>query len=282
MLVTAPSARLRRILSLPAFTSRIRVKKLVRRVADRLSFSSVSKLVEWLGRRFSPLGRHAFFDPSALAWIPRIEAGWTVIRDELRVVLREGERIPAFHEISPEQLKITQDDKWKTYMLYAYGQKIAENCRRCPQTVRLLQAIPRMKTAFFSILAPGKHIPEHEGPYGGVLRFHLGLIVPRLKEACRIRVGSDVAHWEEGKSLVFDDTYPHEVWNDTDEERVVLFVDFARPMWFPVSVLNEAMIWLFNRSTYIQHIVGGVEDWNRNQGRGATSEPSVTVGASGS
>jgi len=250
--------------------------KLVVKAANLSFYRILYRPTEWLVRRFSSVGRHPFFDPSEFGWIPRIEAGWTSMRDELRALLRERERIPSFHELSQVQLKITRDDKWKTYWLYACGRKMGENCRRCPETTRLIEAIPGIKTAFFSILAARAHLPEHTGPYAGVLRYHLGLIVPRQKEACRIRVGSDVAHWEEGRSVVFDDTYMHEVWNDTDEERVVLFVDFARPMWFPVSVLNEAMIWLFSRSTYIQHIVGGVEDWNRNQGRGATSEPSVT------
>jgi beta-hydroxylase len=106
----------------------------------------------------------------------------------------------------------------------------------------------------------------------------LGLIVPREKEACRIRVGPEIAHWEEGRSVVFDDTYLHEVWNDTDEERVVLFVDFARPLPFPVSLLNEAMIRLFSRSGYVQEIVENVHEWNRQTGTATTGKPS-DVGA---
>ena len=219
---------------------------------------------EWLIRRCSAVGQQPFFTPSAFAWIPGIEANWTAIRGELRPLLADRVRIPSFHEISPEQLFITQDDKWKTYMLYAYGRKITENCTRCPQTTKLLETIPGMKTAFFSILGPRKHIPEHRGPYNGVLRYHLGLIVPREKEACRIRVDSEVAHWEEGRSVVFDDTYLHEVWNETDEERVVLFVDFTRPLSFPVSALNEAVIRLLSRSRLIQHIVEKVEEWHHH------------------
>jgi beta-hydroxylase len=218
--------------------------------------------MEWLVRRYSSVGQHPFFNPAEFDWIPRMETRWTAIRDELRAVLRDRERIPSFHEISPDQVNITNDDKWKTYWLYAYGRKMPENCSHCPETTRLIEAVPGIKTAFFSILAMGKHIPEHTGPYAGVLRYHLGLIVPRQKEACRIRVGSDVAHWEEGQSVVFDDTYPHEVWNDTDEERVVLFIDFARPLPFFISVLNELTIWLFGRSGFVQDVVENVTDWN--------------------
>jgi len=255
--------------------------RLACRVADRTFSNVLFRPAEWLVRRFSSVGQHPFFDPSEFEWIPHIEAGWTAMRDEVRSLLRKGERIPGFHEISPDQLKITQDDKWKTYMLYMYGRKVAENCARCPETARLIETIPGMKTAFFSILAPRKHLPEHRGPYSGVLRYHLGLIVPHQKEACRIRVDSQVAHWEEGRSVVFDDTYLHEVWNDTDEERVVLFIDFARPLRFPVSALNDAVIRVFGRSGYVQEIVDNVDEWNRQTGPATTAKPPVTARASG-
>ena len=40
-----------------------------------------------------------------------------------------------------------------------------------------------------------------------------------------------------------DDSNEHEVWNDTDSYRVVLFVDFVRPTVFPLSMVNRAIIW---------------------------------------
>jgi aspartyl/asparaginyl beta-hydroxylase (cupin superfamily) len=255
--------------------------KLVVKAADFTFHRILYRPMEWLVRRFSSVGQHQFFDPSQFPWIPRIEAGWTVIRDELRAVLTDRERIPDFEEIAPGNTPGgVRDAKWKSYWLYAYGRKTADNCRSCPETTRLINTIPGIKTAFFSILAPGKHIPEHTGPYAGVLRYHLGLIVARRKEACRIRVGSAVAHWEEGRSVVFDDSYPHEVWNDTDEERVVLFVDFARPLPFPFSVLNEAVIWLASRSVFVQDIVENVDEWNRQIATRKTAEPPVSGRAS--
>lgn len=241
--------------------------KLAVKAAD-LTFNRVLyRPMQWLVRRFSSVGQHQFFDPSEFAWIPRIEAGWSAIRDELNALLSDRERIPSLERIAPVNSPGgAQDGRWKSYWLLAYGRRTADNCRRCPETTRLIDTIPGIKTAFFSILAPGKHIAEHTGPYAGVLRYHLGLVVPRRKEACRIRVGSGLSHWEEGRSVVFDDTYPHEVWNDTDEERVVLFVDFARPLPFPVSVLNEAVIWLASRTAFVQDIVENVDEWNRQAG----------------
>jgi len=255
--------------------------KLVVKAANIAIYRILLRPMEWLVRRFSSVGQHPFFDSSEFAWIPRLEAGWTTIRDELRALLRERGRIPNIQEISPEQLSLTRDDKWKSYWLCAFGRKIADNCRRCPETARLIKAIPAMESAFFSILASGKHLPEHRGIYSGVLRYHLGLVVPARKEVCRIRVDSEVAHWEEGRGFVFDDTYRHEVWNDTDEERVALIIDFARPLPFPLSVLNAAVNWMFGRSGYIQDIVENVQEWNRQTGPGTTG-PSVTARTSGS
>ena len=80
----------------------------------------------------------------------------------------------------------------------------------------------------FSILEPGKHLPPHRGPYNGVLRLHLGLIVPEPREQLGIRVDNDVYRWQEGEAVIFDDAYEHEAWNRTPHTRVVLFVDFRQ------------------------------------------------------
>lgn len=121
-----------------------------------------------------------------------------------------------------------------------------------------------MKTAFFSILESGKHLPHHRGPFKGVLRFHLGLMIPNTPETCGLRVGSEVWHWEEGKSLVFDDTHDHEAWNDSTERRVVLFVDFIRPLPFPLSVVNCLLIWLIGISPFVQDARKNQRNWDSN------------------
>lgn len=193
---------------------------------------------------FTRDGRRTFFDTVDFPWVKEVETEWPLIRAELDVLLRERDKIPNFQDLSHYQSVLTEGDQWKTFVLYGYGHQVEENCRRCPETTRLLAKIPGMKTAMFSILAPHKHIPGHRGPYKGVLRYHLGLLIPD-PEKCRILVGEDVRHWQEGKSLIFDDSHWHEAWNDTDQYRVVLFVDFLRPLPFPLSLLNRAMVWRF-------------------------------------
>ena len=114
-----------------------------------------------------------------------------------------------------------------------------------------------------SILSPRKHILDHRGPYKGVLRYHLGLIVPEDAEACRIRVGDDFRHWEEGRSMIFDDTFNHEVWNDTDETRVVLFVDVMRPLPFPESLINWLIVKVIGLSPFVLDAKRNQEAWER-------------------
>ena len=202
---------------------------------------------------YSLIGDTAFFEPHHFEWVEEIDVNWRLIRKELDELLKYRDDLPNFQDISPDQANYTSpDDLWKTFFMYGYGIKAEKNCQRCPETTRLIEKIPGMKTAFFSILMPGKHIPEHRGPYKGVIRYLLALKVPEPKEKCRIRVGNETRHWEEGKSMIFDDSFPHEAWNETDGVRAVLFLDVMRPMRFPLSFLNELMMKLIAVSPYVQ------------------------------
>lgn len=211
----------------------------------------IRSLVERMIASRFPGGEPAFFDVNEFAWVAEVEAGWKRIHSELVQVLTNRSSIPAFQEVSKDQAVLTEYDHWKTFFLYAYGHRIHQNCMSCPETDRLLSHIPGMKTAMFSILAAGKHIPQHRGPYKGVLRYHLGLIIPQPYESCMIRVKDEIRTWAPAESLIFDDSHPHEAWNRSSSERVVLFVDFERPLPFPLSVLNRVMIARIARTPFV-------------------------------
>lgn len=197
---------------------------------------------ERLNLKYSTVGNPPVFPTDTFPWAREIEAEWKLIRAELdKIMVRKGE-LPAFHEISAEVRSISDDKSWKTFFLCGYGIKSEEAIKQCPETWRILQKIPGLKSAMFSIFEPGKHLPPHRGPYNGVLRFHLGLIVPPEPDKIAIRVADQVCHWEEGKALIFDDAYEHEAWNHSDKVRVVLFVDFEKPTKFPASLTNKAVL----------------------------------------
>jgi aspartyl/asparaginyl beta-hydroxylase (cupin superfamily) len=196
----------------------------------------------------------AFFDSNQFPWVNTIETHWKTILTELETVLEQRTHIPNFQDLSEDQRILTEGEDWKTFFLYAYGHEVEENCGRCPETTKLLKAIPEMTSAMFSILAPGKHIPEHRGPYKGLLRYHLGLVIPS-EGSCRIRVKEEVRSWGTGQSLIFDDSHPHEAWNDSSFLRVILFVDILRPLPFPLSVINRLMVNRFSSRPFITDIV---------------------------
>jgi len=189
-------------------------------------------------------GTKRFFDPAAFPWVAEVEAAFPQILAEYRRIA--GQSLPNYQDIEAVNVQITTDDLWKTYFLHYYGYRLAKAERECPLTIGALQRIPGLQFAMFSILAPGKHITAHKGPYAGVLRFHLGIEVP---EGCVIRIDSERQSWQEGKSLVFDDSYEHEVWNDSARQRCVLFVDVERPLPWPLCVLNR---WLLAQSASTQ------------------------------
>jgi beta-hydroxylase len=211
--------------------------------------------------RSSLVGTTPFLPLDTFRWIPELEKKWPVIRAELDQVLSYRHALPNFQDISVDQASITDDDGWKTYFFFGYGFRSDANCGRCPETAAILDRIPGLTTAFFSILAPGKKIPQHRGPWRGVLRYHLALRVPDPPEASGISVGGEVAHWEEGRSLLFDDGYEHHAWNDTDEVRVVLFVDVVRPLRPPADRINRALIAAIGRSPYIRDARNRHEAW---------------------
>jgi beta-hydroxylase len=216
---------------------------------------AVTRVAEWCINHVSPTARNTFFDPRDFPWIADIEANWRVIRRELDDVIRKMGEVRPFYEISASQSYISGRE-WKTYFFRSYWSWAEQNCARCPETTRLLKTIPGLQTAFFSIFDGATHLPEHRGNFKGVLRYHLGLIVPEPAEACAIRVGGDLAHWAEGKSLVFDDSHPHEAWNRTNAPRVVLFLDFVRPLPFPISLLNRMAIQIQSWTPYGREMRG--------------------------
>jgi ornithine lipid ester-linked acyl 2-hydroxylase len=230
------------------------------------SLEAGERVVEGFERwmlRYSEVPNTPFLDPASFGWVATLESGWRDMRAELDQVLVHRDHLPNFQDISPDVGTITDDDQWKTLFFHGYGYRSEANCRRCPGTAALLEQVPGLTTAFFSILYPHKHVDEHRGPYRGVLRYHLGLKIPQDIEACGISVGGEVRHWTEGGSLVFDDGYQHFVWNDTDEERVVLFVDVVRPFRRPAAEVNRALLKAISVSPFVRDAKRRHEAWER-------------------
>ena len=189
-----------------------------------------------------------------------LEENFDTIREELMPLLSHRRDIPKYHEIDPGRLHISSDSdgeaSWRVFMLYAMGEKPEENRRDCPKTCELVDGIPDLFQAFFSILEPHKSVPPHEGPYAGYLRYHLPLLVPTDRPP-RMRVKDHWHTWKEREGLLFDDHWEHEVENHSDQVRVVLIIDVLRPMPPFRAWVNRQVTDLVLRPKYGKKIVEG-------------------------
>ncbi|MBV8564960.1 MAG: aspartyl/asparaginyl beta-hydroxylase domain-containing protein [Methylobacteriaceae bacterium] len=226
-------------------------------------FMGIVGFAERLNLKYAKLGNPPVYDTAIFPWVREIEAEWRLIRAELDKVLARKSDLPAFQEISTDVRTISKDAGWKTFFLAGFGLKSDQNIRQCPETWRIAQRIPGLKTVMFSVFEPGKRLPPHRGPYNGFLRLHLGLIVPEPRDKVGIRVGDQVCHWSEGKALVFDDAYEHEAWNETDRTRVVLFVDFLKPLRFPANLVNRVLLRLALFTPFVRESTDNHRAWEK-------------------
>ncbi len=185
-----------------------------------------------------------------------LEENWEQIRDEIVEIIKNSASLPKFHEIDSAQDFISNNDgiSWNLFVVKLYDLIHKSNADKCPKTFSILNSIKVVKTINFSILAPGKHIPAHRGPYRGILRYQLALEVPS-DDDCYILVDDKPYHWKEGKSVLFDDTYFHEVHNNTKSRRIALLLDIKRHDFTLTMKLFDAF---YFRIIQLSIIISGV------------------------
>ena len=178
-----------------------------------------------------------------------LENNWQLIADELNQIITRKTPLPKFHEVDKANHKISFDDgpAWKAVVLKAYDGWFTKNCTDFPQTCRLLKDMPEVSTAMFSILEPGVNIPEHTGKFSGIYRYHLALAVPQNGE-CYITVNGVTYYWKQGEGILFNDTYLHYVKNNSNEYRIVLFLDIKKKAGVIVTAINHMILSLIKAS----------------------------------
>jgi aspartate beta-hydroxylase len=121
--------------------------------------------------------------------------------------------------------------RWEEVVLYEAGRRQENACARFPVTTSVIEQIPEATTfgpgvVTLSWLEPGAHVIPHCGRTNEQLRVHLGLRAPG---GATIRVGDQFQTWQDGRRIVFDDSYEHEVWHRGDSPRLVLLMDVLYP-----------------------------------------------------
>nr|XP_035938357.1 aspartyl/asparaginyl beta-hydroxylase isoform X5 [Halichoerus grypus] len=174
-------------------------------------------------------------------WTPRetgytelvksLERNWKLIRDEGLAVMDKAKGL-----FLPEDENLREKGDWSQFTLWQQGRKNENACKGAPKTCSLLDKFPettgcRRGQIKYSVMHPGTHVWPHTGPTNCRLRMHLGLVIP--KEGCKIRCANETKTWEEGKVLIFDDSFEHEVWQDAASFRLIFIVDVWHPELTP-------------------------------------------------
>ena len=221
-------------------------------------------LVEQMIKVFSKQGRNRFYDPYQFRWVKELENNVDIIRSELNGVLDLNNRdcLPSMRDFLFYKSKSTATlGNWKVYIFSFFGRRFETNCARCPKTTELISRIPNVTGAMFSVLNARQQIYQHRGFLKGVLRLHIGLKVPDPPESCGFKLDGKTVHWELGKSFMFDQTYRHEAWNNSDQVRIVLLLDVLRPLPFPLHQLNSLLVRIGGDSFIGSRMSQIVERW---------------------
>jgi aspartate beta-hydroxylase len=195
---------------------------------------------------FPGLPTTAYFDRSLFPWAEEFEAQTDAIRAELQRLLpsEQGrERVFTADDVEQQNLRgMDEPPTWNGYYFYRYGERRDDNCSACPATSAALDRLPLSRVrehgpeVLFSVFTAGTHLLPHRGVTNTRLVGHLPLIVP---EDCALNVGGELHAWQEGRLVVFDDTFEHEAWNRSKQTRVVLIFDLWNP--YLTEVEQEAV-----------------------------------------
>jgi aspartate beta-hydroxylase len=165
-------------------------------------------------------------------------------------------------EFAPEHEPIARRGAWDVFMLYERGRRHDDRLRRVPTVAEIVERHRTVRSlaglVYFSRLAPHSRVAPHSGPTNMRVRVHLGIDVP---PHCGISVGGTAATWQAGKCIAFDDSFPHEVWNEGDRERIVLVVD----TWHP-DLSDEEVRLLDGFQRYVEFAAEGLRRyWAANE-----------------
>jgi aspartate beta-hydroxylase len=178
----------------------------------------------------------------------RFSTAWGQFREEALCIQESLSTVPRFHELMPQQAAISANDErdWRLFVIKAYGVNFPKNARRCPRLAAMVSTSPEVLSAALSFLAPGKHVPEHRGPFRGVVRYYLGLSVPLAADGlpgATLTIDATDYRLGDGQWLLWDDTFVHEIRNDSQGVRIALLLDVRRKgMPLSLEVLSRVLI----------------------------------------
>jgi beta-hydroxylase len=212
----------------------------------------------------APIDSKIFFNPKKFKFLKQLQKSWKIIRDEAYNIMLNSPKLNISRTINdwhgaksyfesirhkegwirswsydPEGTIADQttdgNREWLNYGLLYFGEEFNENIKQCPKTFELVNGIKsHINICGFSWMFGGCLLQPHTditGLASGSLAMHLGLSVPKPDNTCRILVKNEDGEYmymneDDGKMFVFDATWEHYAYNLTNQDRLILYIDF--------------------------------------------------------
>ena len=205
-----------------------------------------------------------FFYPKKFKFFKELQQGWKDIQEEAINIMNNSPRLNISRTINDwhdaksyidtiknkygwirswaydpdgtvENQTVDGNHEWLNYGLYYFGEEFSENILLCPKTMKLLSKIKsHINICGFSWMFGGCLLQPHTditGISSGSLAMHLGLSVPKPNNVCRLIIKNSNEEYiymneENGKMFIFDATFEHYAYNQSNQDRLILYVDF--------------------------------------------------------
>ena len=141
---------------------------------------------------------------------------------------------------------------WRLINIKVGNEYTKDAYKHFPFLVKLLKNLPEVCSCAISILQEGVHIPIHVGYYKGIMRYMMPLIVPKDRKNVFLVVNEKKYNWTEGVGVLWDDNFPHKVYNNTKEIRVVIYMDIIRPLPGLLNNFNKYILKLTCNSKIVK------------------------------
>lgn len=168
----------------------------------------------------------ALIDQQHFPELKILEDDWQVIRDEA-LALYENGHIAVKDDLPASSFY--KDNRWTSFYLKVYDADIPSARELAPKTLALIDSVPGMNLALFACLNPGKKLNRHHDPFAYTVRYSLGLSTPNA-DNCGLVVNGENYQWQDGEGVLFDETFLHRAYNQSDQPRIILMTDIDRPL----------------------------------------------------
>jgi hypothetical protein len=188
----------------------------------------------------SHLTSHAVWPPDEICEL--LERNVAIFREEFAGIDPNRYQV----DKRDERSGLTDGRNWTVFPFYdGFGQLQVDNARACPRIAEFLGSRAGIGgigcMAFFSIMNPKTHVPPHTSQLNTRMRYHLGIEVP--ERDIQFRVHDQLITWKQDSCIKIDDSYEHEVFQQSDRRRVVFVLDLPHPELLPeeLEFLEELM-----------------------------------------